>query len=105
MIRFFSFRRRNKWQLRPHPRFKDLTVGVAEAACTALDLDVDLLLSGELVPDDLEAPALSRAQAFLEAVLQNGKSYDVSQWPAHLYQPIMAGIVAGFMAGLFMSWR
>lgn len=104
MRKLLSFKRKKRWQLKPTPVMKDLTVGVAEAVCAALELEVDLLLNGELVPDDLEAPTLARAQLFLRALLENGDEYDVSTWPAQYYAPLMAGLVANFMAGLFISW-
>ena len=105
MIKLLSFRRAKKWKLRPHPIMRDLTVGVAEAVCASLDIEVDLLLNGELIPEDLEAPPLASAHKFLDALLENGNQYDIRSWPAGYYEPIMAGLMANFMAGLFLSWR
>ncbi len=106
MIKLLSkFKRAKVWKLKPAPVMRDLTVGVAEAVCAASDLEVDLLLNGELIPEDLVAPRLEKAQQFLRALLQNGDEYDVKEWPAGYYEPIMGALLANFMAGLFLSWR
>ena len=93
-----------RWKLRPSPVMPSTyTVGEVEKVCALLDLDVDLILSGDITAGEMKLPKIDRAQDFLMIVCQNGDKYNVREWTTGQYEGVMAALLANFMLRLVIN--
>jgi hypothetical protein len=108
----FSFIRRlfgrkkggTRWKLQPAPVMPDtFTIGQVEAVCAILDLDVDLVISGDFVITDLKKPPLERASELLKLLCVNGHKYNPREWTPGQYEGVMGALLANFMFRLAIS--
>ena len=101
--------KRNKtsttFKLKPVPQMPDVyTLGTVEKVCACLDLDVDLILTGDLSLDDIELPPIDKGQAFLMLALTNGGKYDVRDWSPQVYKGVIQAVLANFFFRLAVNW-
>jgi len=95
---FNGFRRDGtRVKMKPAPRFKPVTVGQCEHVCAILDVEVDLLISGELELVEMSLPKLARAPLLLDAILENGNKYNVNAWTPVMYEGFMSAVIANFI--------
>ncbi len=86
-----------RWVLKPVPLMPAVyTIGVVEKACAILEIDVDLVISGDIELAEIELPPLAKGVAFLQLVVENGDKYDVREWTPGQYEGVMQAILANF---------
>ncbi|HMB77196.1 MAG TPA: hypothetical protein VKN76_12405 [Kiloniellaceae bacterium] len=94
----FGADKQKRWKLKPVPVMPDsFTLGEAEAICAVLNVDIDLILSGDIRSEDLTMPKRERAKEFLRLVCENGDKYDPAEWTAQQYRGVMVALVANFI--------
>ena len=103
------FRRKEKegttFKLKPVPQMPDVyTIGVVEKVCACLDLDVDLVLTGDIQLEDIQLPPLDQGQLFLQTVLANGGKYNVRDWSPAVYKGVIQAILANFFFRLAVNY-
>jgi len=106
MLKLFKRRKTGTtFKMKPVPQMPDVyTLGRVEKVCACLELDVDLILTGELSLEDVTMPALDKGQVFLQLALENGHKYDVRDWSPAVYKGIIQAVLANFFFRLAVNW-
>jgi hypothetical protein len=93
-----------RWRLKPAPKIPaSYTLGQVEAVCALLDLDVDLLIAGDITAEDWRLPKVARAPELLRILCENGDKYDVADWTPGQYEGVFIALLGHFLLRLAIS--